>query len=949
MEILTILLIWFVAPFVELGFIIGLYVKNGNYKNKIEELKRQLDLLLQERRRMELPPEPPGGQGEASSSWVGPGHMPLPQCGSQPIHQPDSMAQFESVHFPQHGPEPTPFPSPNESPVYPASAPPDIPKGLSPKKQAGSQNTAALIIGVVFVILAGLIFATTTWHLLSSGLKVVFVAVFSIFMFGASFIAGKGLKIRRTGQAFYILGSIFLFLTILTAGYFELLGSQFILLSENRWRVLWVGSVVTELALLAGIKQFKDKAYTHACLWGMTVSMSFLMGALKLEYHGFVNGMMYYAFLLALFLYLRDKKLKQKGISGNGINSVFAIFATVHFFVFAFLMAVQGVMGCLEGFAEISVLSQFAVTIWSVLAMGTMAAGITLLALIHPGQIMMGLHSAACILFLQYWVFILPVDYTNQIMAAVTVTALWFFVNMSGKNPLGTLAGDCISTAFILINTFVLCILSFFAWEGIGKHLAASWAVILLGAVTGRWSRRFPAVRGLVPVAPTFLILTVGEIMFYSLGANPEPEMLTFLFFFITAVFDVLRKDRFCLFLLIGGSLAQLMNLGGLNYPFFVLLSVYLLLRSRSQDMPENLLEWYRKGSCLYLLAGIYVFESLYLKDILKMMIIAAVYWAEVGFVYYRFREHTGDKFWDITGTAVFLLIMKSYYFNGIGTILELALCMASFGVFYLFLYRRKSLWPHLLVTLSALPVPLVLVYSYGFSENLSCAVIAAVTLVTAGLMRRYRPIIMEDSAVSGGWRIDWFHILVCLPMAWMIWGMDKGWRTAYILLLALYCLQYLAVPALRKLSFTLAAAIAVVAFWSQPFIQWPEILSLEINLIPAAGFIWFLGFVWKRGQGIRILQTFLYCVCLGLMTADVFAMGEVADALILEVICLTLFIWSQIKKCTKWIRISCIIIVAVALYMTKDFWLSLSWWIYLLTAGLGLIVFAAINEMKKR
>ena len=42
------------------------------------------------------------------------------------------------------------------------------------------------------------------------------------------------------------------------------------------------------------------------------------------------------------------------------------------------------------------------------------------------------------------------------------------------------------------------------------------------------------------------------------------------------------------------------------------------------------------------------------------------------------------------------------------------------------------------------------------------------------------------------------------------------------------------------------------------------------------------------------------------------------------------------------------IIIITVALYMTKDFWLSLSWWIYLLAAGLGLILFAAVNEMKK-
>lgn len=38
-----------------------------------------------------------------------------------------------------------------------------------------------------------------------------------------------------------------------------------------------------------------------------------------------------------------------------------------------------------------------------------------------------------------------------------------------------------------------------------------------------------------------------------------------------------------------------------------------------------------------------------------------------------------------------------------------------------------------------------------------------------------------------------------------------------------------------------------------------------------------------------------------------------------------------------------------VPLYMTRSFWLSISWWLYLLTAGLGLIAFAAWNEIRKR
>ncbi len=43
MEVLIILLIWFVAPLVEMGFIIGLSVQNSRYKKRIEELERQAE------------------------------------------------------------------------------------------------------------------------------------------------------------------------------------------------------------------------------------------------------------------------------------------------------------------------------------------------------------------------------------------------------------------------------------------------------------------------------------------------------------------------------------------------------------------------------------------------------------------------------------------------------------------------------------------------------------------------------------------------------------------------------------------------------------------------------------------------------------------------------------------------------------------------------------------
>ena len=224
-----------------------------------------------------------------------------------------------------------------------------------------------------------------------------------------------------------------------------------------------------------------------------------------------------------------------------------------------------------------------------------------------------------------------------------------------------------------------------------------------------------------------------------------------------------------------------------------------------------------------------------------------------------------------------------------------------------------------------------------------------ALLILSGILFRRFRPVMVRREGESGGWDVDWFHILVIFVLIPMAWEAGRGWQCAYILLTALYVLQFAVLEHWKRAAFTLAAALAAAAFWRQPFIRWPEMLSLEIQLIPAAGFIWSLGRIWGDRKEITNLQTVLYCLCLGAMVSDTLSTGAVWDALILEAVNLAVFLLAHMRKCMRWIRISGIIMILVALYMTKDFWLSLSWWVYLLAAGLGLIVFAAVNEMKKR
>ncbi|MFX3616735.1 MAG: hypothetical protein ACE3JK_04355 [Sporolactobacillus sp.] len=95
------------------------------------------------------------------------------------------------------------------------------------KEQIRERNlTLVLILGVVFLLLGGLIMATTHWGNFAAILKVLLILSISLVFAGMSLIARK-LNIPRTSFAFLTLAALFLPIIILCASYYQLIGEYF--------------------------------------------------------------------------------------------------------------------------------------------------------------------------------------------------------------------------------------------------------------------------------------------------------------------------------------------------------------------------------------------------------------------------------------------------------------------------------------------------------------------------------------------------------------------------------------------------------------------------------------------------------------------------------------------------------------------------------------------------
>lgn len=876
--VIVAILIWIVAPFVELGIIVTLT------KTKVENEKKiaQLSQALEEQKSMRTAASPP--QGTAPE---------LMQPG-MPVRVVPGV----------YGSQETP---PGSISVMTVSGS----ERQSRAVFAGHTNTAglaALIIGMVFIVLAGLIFATTTWNVLPDFCKVALVFLLTGVFFGASYLAEKKLHIHKTGNGFYILGSIFSFFTVLAAGYYRFLGPAFILEGVNRYRVLWIGSLVTVGIWFLGLKRFRDRLFTEACLWGLTVSMMFLTASFSLGYRGLTGTMMVYAFcLLILEQILQYKNVwnhmestdsEETSTAGciRMLTEEMKYFVPIHFWLFA---AVSVSCGVLENF-YIMDRGGFTLLSLAVALAGTVFFCYRERTLFYQ-----------CLFFLLfadflYYIFLLWVFPGREIYGCLIIEGiftLFFFVYRKIQRKIQKVgflwnetAGNIICTTFICINTLVIVLLSslgdIIAWE----QLAASGAVIMCTAILHWWSKTCSLVKNLALLTAGYLTVTFYRMLQLQAAGCPEHRVFAAIYLSAVLVWAFIKRQDCWIPVLMIGLLSQVDFFPGAGL-------IVLWGLSAAVDR-----KWGRESPQVEL-TGISLF------------MITAV-------AFYRDSSMETGTFW--------LYYLLSLFF-------------------YLVFYRGRRSWLSAFPALALLFAPLIYLYRYEITREWLYGIVAAALLLTGTVARLFLPIVKQDEKVEGGWRIDFYHGLSILLLIYLLLEAKGNWMFVYMVLLGGYWFQYATVRGvnswelIRKISFTVGGFHLLWAFWIQPFIDWPPSLTWKVSLAGMAVYLWIQTYIWKKSEVLWNLQTVGYGLCLGGLVLEGLFTGRVLDALILEGICLIIFVCSIVKTCVRWRRISGILIVTVVLYMTKDFWFSISWWIYLLAAGTGLLLFAAFSEKKKK
>lgn len=153
-------------------------------------------------------------------------------------------------------------------------------------------------IGMVFVILAGIIFSTAFWVYLSDIARTGVIAGAAAFFFGISTVSRKKFKLISTSASLFLLGSVFTVITFITAGYLEIFGHYFSLHGGGVWLFLAFSSLSITACAAAAVKIYPKPLCSYVLTGSVFLSAALVIGHLS---HSFSRPYAAFALLLTIF------------------------------------------------------------------------------------------------------------------------------------------------------------------------------------------------------------------------------------------------------------------------------------------------------------------------------------------------------------------------------------------------------------------------------------------------------------------------------------------------------------------------------------------------------------------------------------------------------------------------------------------------------------------------
>ena len=149
-----------------------------------------------------------------------------------------------------------------------------------------------------------------------------------------------------------------------------------------------------------------------------------------------------------------------------------------------------------------------------------------------------------------------------------------------------------------------------------------------------------------------------------------------------------------------------------------------------------------------------------------------------------------------------------------------------------------------------------------------------------------------------------------------------------------------------KAIFYTIALLFGEAAVMNQMFFEVPKGYEAEwISFIFAIGIVLLPRIWYDNKKAVRVLQFVCTCILLGILLINDLICGGIGNVLILGAVGVVMLIVASLRNQREYVIASSVTLLLLVFYITRTFWLSIEWWVYLFVAGVVLVTLAIKKE----
>lgn len=198
-----------------------------------------------------------------------------------------------------------------------------------------STSGIMLLIGTAFIVLSGLAFGVASWVKTTPKGRILIMLGAAVFAIVISIILKKVIRLSRTSAAFYIIGTILAALTLIVAGYYELLGEWLSVYGDGMGMLMALSFAVIACSLFIGYILYKMIFFAYIALSAVSLVHFFTALQFSVSNEDFALMMIVFQTIITALIHIPELQhntylVKPVQIVGDLTSVLFGVIAFVH-------------------------------------------------------------------------------------------------------------------------------------------------------------------------------------------------------------------------------------------------------------------------------------------------------------------------------------------------------------------------------------------------------------------------------------------------------------------------------------------------------------------------------------------------------------------------------------------------------------------------------------------